>query len=174
MNTLKQTLTEQTTELKNQFIEDTKLFAYREFNRMKKVLGMTEEQRLDYFGIPWEYKKYHYSGDDLHISIKNYNKSYYSFRDKIDKYHKIINSAYKAFEDKEVHKAVLHYLCSVDKLVYRLEQKGLINGSPFNVTTAKIGINLEITITHDNQITKAKTIYAAGEINCPHYRYLVK
>ena len=77
------------------------------------------------------------------------------------------------FITKSVLKAEQHYEESIEKLAYRIQQKNL-NVSNLKVTSVFLGVNLDLEITDGIQKVTAKTILAWGEINRPHYRYLVK
>jgi hypothetical protein len=52
-------------------------------------------------------------------------------------------------------------------------KKGL-NEENLKVVTSHIGININTTISDGDKTVKAWTIIAEGEIQKPHYRYLVK
>lgn len=66
-----------------------------------------------------------------------------------------------------------HYEQSIEKLAFRIAQKGL-NQESLTVTTSHIGVNIETTLTDGIKTVRAFTIIASGEIQKPHYRYLVK
>ena len=77
------------------------------------------------------------------------------------------------FITKSVEKAEQHYEESIEKLAYRIQQKDL-NVSNLKVISVFLGVNLDLTITDGEKTVTANTILAWGEINKPHYRYLVK
>lgn len=77
------------------------------------------------------------------------------------------------FVSKSVAKAEQHYKDSIEKLAYRIQEKGLKLES-LKVSSVFLGVNLDLTITDGTKAVTAKTILAWGEINRPHYRYLVK
>lgn len=77
------------------------------------------------------------------------------------------------FITKSVLKAEQHYEESIEKLAYRIQQKNL-NVSNLKVKSVFLGVNLDLVITDGTQKVTANTILAWGEINRPHYRYLVK
>jgi len=75
---------------------------------------------------------------------------------------------------KRARKAALaHYENSINKLAARIEKKGL-NINKLTTVTAHVEANIETTLTDGEQTVRAFTILAWGEINRPHYRYLVK
>ena len=73
----------------------------------------------------------------------------------------------------EEKKAELHYEGSIVKLANRIEKKGLII-EKLVVETSHIGVNINTTLTDGEKTVRAFTIIASGEIQRPHYRYLVK
>lgn len=69
--------------------------------------------------------------------------------------------------------AELHYEKSIAKLAARIEEKGL-DQSNLKTVTAHVGVNIETTLTDGEKTVRAFTIIASGEIQRPHYRYLIK
>ena len=67
-----------------------------------------------------------------------------------------------------------HYHSSIDKLLLRLNKKGITEETKINIINGSVGINMNLMIEHDGKITRAWTIVAEGEVNITHYRYLVK
>jgi hypothetical protein len=94
----------------------------------------------------------------------------YSFRNKV---YNARNTGKDKYIAKEIKKAVLHYENSIVKLAYRIEKKGL-NLDKITVKTSHIGVNINTWITDGEQTVHAYTIIASGEIQRPHYRYLIK
>jgi hypothetical protein len=74
---------------------------------------------------------------------------------------------------KRLKMAEIHYQNSIEKLANRILQKGLIENLIL-FKTAKIGANIECQITDGTKTVKCWTITAWGEIQRPHYRFLVK
>ena len=77
------------------------------------------------------------------------------------------------FVPKMLKEAELHYQNSIEKLAFRIEEKGL-NQNNITIKTSHIGVNINTTLTDGNKIVKAFTIIASGPIQRPHYRYLIK
>ena len=77
------------------------------------------------------------------------------------------------FIEKSVKNAELHFESSLDKLISRIESKGL-NMNNISIRHCKVYVNIEIVITDGVKTVRAFTIIAEGEIQRPHYRYLVK
>lgn len=73
----------------------------------------------------------------------------------------------------EIKKANDHYESSLLKLAFRIEQKGL-NIESMKAISGRVGVNIEITLSDNVKTVKAWTIIAEGEIQRPHYRYLIK
>ena len=71
-----------------------------------------------------------------------------------------------------VGNAISHYEDSIAKLAARIEAKGL-NVSNLKVKTSHIGVNIETVLTDGSKTVKAFTIIAEGQVQRPHYRYLV-
>ena len=70
-------------------------------------------------------------------------------------------------------KAEQHYQASILKLADRIQKKGLVVDE-IKVQTAHVGLNINTTLTDGQKTVRAFTIIAEGEIQRPHYRYLVK
>ena len=77
------------------------------------------------------------------------------------------------FITRSIQDAEKHYKQSIEKLANKIETKNL-NVSDLKVTSVFLGVNLDLTITDGEKKVTANTILAWGEINRPHYRYLVK
>lgn len=155
MKALIETLTEQTQQLKNDFIAKSKEWAAKDFASL----------------VEW---------------AENYSAGKYGFGDASKKYHNlpscVINHAnythhgknpMQMYVDQAVKNAEAHYINSIAKLAARIEKKGL-NESTLKIETAYVGVNVETTLTDGVKTVKAWTIIAEGEIQRPHYRYLIK
>lgn len=77
------------------------------------------------------------------------------------------------FVDRSIEKAKQHYEYSIEKLALRIEKKEL-NENKLKVVTSHIGVNINTTITDGDKTVNAFTILAYGEVQKPHYRYLIK
>ena len=73
----------------------------------------------------------------------------------------------------QVKAAKKHYANSIVKLAQRIEKKDL-NQDKLELSTSYIDLNICTTITDGEKEVRAYTIIACGEIQKPHYRYLVK
>jgi hypothetical protein len=88
----------------------------------------------------------------------------------------ILSIGYEKFLENEIKYANEHYNSSINKLVDRLQNKGIsVCYNNFKIEYSSLGVNFEMTIKHeDGTITRAYTIIAEGPIQRPHYRFLVK
>jgi hypothetical protein len=87
--------------------------------------------------------------------------------------HSIIQSGVEKFVEKQVKEAGEHYESSILKLSAKIEKKGL-NIENLEVKSGRVGVNFETTLTDGEKIVRAFTIVASGDIQKPHYRYLIK
>ena len=75
--------------------------------------------------------------------------------------------------EREEKKGRVHYENSLNKLVDRIMKKNL-DWTNIKIENGSVGVNINITITDGEQTVRAWTIIAEGEIQRPHYRYLIK
>lgn len=144
-------LIDQTNMLLVEFLEKTEKYAKASFDKALTESKLTYQESIE-----------KYKNIKKALSIKNEALS-------------IINKGYDKYLAEELYYAKVHYYQSINKLTYRLYDKGIVESKDFTIITSKIGQNIETTIVDKNgKITKAWTIIASGEIQQPHYRYLVK
>jgi hypothetical protein len=172
-------LTEKTQDLKVKFIEQTKKHARHKFDHAVKRNGWSEEEWYDAYGVQYEWKESPYGHDRgkkylRPLPSEYHGKKLYRLRDAKDEVRRVVNDGYEKLEAKEVKLAENHYRDSILKLAERLNRKGIVDGSHFEISKAWVGVNLNLTIKHGDSTTKAWTIIAEGVIQRPHYRYLVK
>jgi len=149
---LKEELILKTQDLKNEFLLKTEDWAKSDFNRIVKLR------------------------DDYYVATSSTNgKNWYWQTQKFlhSKGYSIIQRGLETFIRKEKEKAEMHYYYSIAKLAFRIQEKGL-NLQNITVNYAKIGVNINIEITDGMKTVRAFTIVASGDIQRPHYRYLVK
>lgn len=149
MNTLTQTLKQKTESLKAQYVEMTKEWAANDFARLRQ------------FAADYKAGKFGFNGEE--------SKTYH----KLPAY--IINPFGNVEQhiQKMVKVANEHYQDSIEKLAVRIQAKGL-NQDTLQVVTSHIGVNIETIITDGSKTVTAFTIIAEGQIQRPHYRYLIK
>lgn len=133
--------------LKYQYVEFNEKFAENEFSRIKKWI---EDYRTDKIDRAKNMKKY-------------WNLPSYLLTDQTPENH--IEKARKFACD--------HYHNSILKLAIRVEKYGL-NVEKLVVTASHIGVNLDCTLTDGQKTIRAFTIVASGDVQRPHYRFLIK
>lgn len=148
MKGLREILEEQTKTLKVQYLEMTELWAAKEFDRLREWVKGYREGKWGYMEASRRYYRLPYE------IVNPYGKK-------------------EVFVNKAVKRAEEHYENSLDKLVDRLEKKGL-NQETLTVQTSHIGVNINTTLTDGVKTVRAFTIVAGGPVQRPHYRYLIK
>ena len=148
MKNIIEVLKKETESLKVQYLEMTEKWAVKEFENLRRWASDYRDGKLGFDAA----------------SRKYYSLPYY-----------IVNSNGKVEHhvEKMVKNAIKHYEFSIEKLAARIEKKGL-NQEILKVVTSHIGVNIETTLTDGNKTVRAFTIIAEGEIQRPHYRYLIK
>ena len=154
MDTLIEILKAQTQTLKSQYINKIKDWAEKEFDDISKADYVRfDEVRNKYFKQKFGKTKNEDNKINTNLNILNLGKD--------------------IFVNKQIKSAELHYESSILKLASRIMKKQL-DTENLNVVTSHIGININTTITDGVKTVNAYTIVAEGEIQKPHYRYLVK
>lgn len=167
-------LYKETESLRLQFISKTEEYAKKYYDICIVRSKWFEVEWCVYFGInprrvnvatPGEFLSY----PDGFYGTKNY-KTQKRLQSDI---HRILNLGLDRYITKEIQNAENHYKSSIDKLADRILKKDL-DISKLQVLTSHIGININTMLTDGNKTVNAYTIIAEGEIQQPHYRYLVK
>lgn len=174
MGLLEEKLLNLTEEFKNDYLKRVADWAIDQRNQLIKMTSFSQKQWCELLGIESEKKKM-YDGTEVYGFPRGF------FNQKISrKYDTMRKNAYKAkalseeeFVNKEVQKAEAHYLSSIAKMAERIESKGL-DVSKLEVEYARLGVNFEAVITDGIKKVRAFTIVASGEVQRPHYRYLIK
>lgn len=169
MTNLVSILTAETQSLKEQYIEFTQEWAASDF--VKK----TEWVKEYYVFMDTKYKNKEYMAANACYYNPEYREEYLAnYRDQFDKMPKeILSGDVEKYIEKQVENAKKHYAASILKLAARVQSKGL-NQDKLRATTSHIGVNIDTILTDGEKSVKAFTILAHGEINRPHYRYLIK
>jgi ribosome-binding ATPase YchF (GTP1/OBG family) len=147
--TLTEKLTIETQELKKAYIEKTIIWAKDDFQSIKQAVSdhkYTTEGTKEWWAMERKMEK-------LPLCF---------WRNDIDTWIEI-----------QVESAKKHYANSIVKLAQRIEKKDL-NQDKLELTTSYMDLNISTTITDGEKKVRAYTIIACGEIQKPHYRYLVK
>ena len=156
MKNLIDILTTETQSLKEQYIQFTSEWANQEFYRLKQWIK-------DY--CVWERENCR----KKEMRNEYFKKQKISWSIPRDVYENKIEQ----FVEKQIKNAEEHYTQSIAKLALRIEQKQL-NINNLKAVTSHIGMNIDTTLTDGEKVVRAFTIIANGEINRPHYRYLIK
>lgn len=151
MKALIEKLKKETEALKAEYLEKTQSWAQQQLIR-------NQQRAAAYHGMKREQifaNKNFYYGEQKFV----HNTPQWHFTNEF------ISRSIKAAED--------HYEGAIEKLADRVIKKGM-NPKAVKITSAKVGINLETTISDGEQTVRAYTIVASGPVQRPHYRYLVK
>ena len=182
MNLVKE-LKNQTEELKNKFIEEMVIFAKNEFSKISELFDLDEFQ----LGQTLGFESYMRTENVCPIMFPNGIKEFNYINGipfcghvqskKLDELKRKVNRAKKigieGFITNEIDSAKKHYDSSIVKLAQRIERKGL-DLNNIKMETSFIDVNIETTITDGVKFVTAHTIVASGQIQRPHYRYLIK
>ena len=175
METLINILLKETETLKIQYINSTTEWADKYYNLCVKRSYWKEEQWCEYFGITPELHNptlptIAFLGFPIGFYNKKESKEYLCMKNELKSMMKLGNELY-VFKEKQ--KAEKHYMDSIKKLAFRIQEKGMVE-TDIKTVSSHIGVNFNTTITDGIKTIKAFTVLAHGEINRPHYRYLVK
>ena len=174
MKTLINLLTTETNDLRIQYFSKTKEWAIKNHTTAKIMVRWNDEEWCNYLGITPESKNNYKNEPVLGFPKGFYNTS--RSKDYRNKYNSVQNiCGYELHEyiTKELKYAQLHYEQSIAKLASRIIKKGL-NIENIKVKNNSLGVNINTEITDGVLTVKAWTIIAEGEIQRPHYRYLIK
>ena len=163
---LVQALRTETEEIKNSYIAQISDWARQEFEKAMKI-------NEDYL----KQKKYYINSglNELFGGVKEEpTAEFYQARNfLLEKGYSIIKTGLQKFVEKQVKQAENHYESSILKLSIKIQKKGL-NIEKLQVKSGMVGVNFETTLTDGEKIVRAFTIVASGDIQKPHYRYLIK
>lgn len=174
MSKLIEILKKETESLKEQYVQKTREWAAKYHAMLTDRATWNEVDWCNFMGLTPEMKNPGTSMQFLGFPKGFYNtresREYSRLRNEIRTIGKMFVEDY---QDKEEKKAIKHYEQSIQKLALRIEAKGL-NQDQIKATTSHIGVNIDTTLTDGNKSVRAFTIIASGEIQKPHYRYLIK
>jgi len=168
-------LKKETKSLKVQYLKFTKEYAKSEFEYQETLKMMQYYERVKFLGYELIEVTDKYNGR----ITQRFNDEHYRNGDNqrltrsIDKMNKIVSMGLSKYIEKMEENAILHYEDSIIKLATRIEKKEL-NKSNLTVKTSHVGVNIETTLTDGIKTVRAFTIIASGEVQKPHYRYLIK
>lgn len=174
MNKLTTLLKEETQSLKEQYIEKTIEWATRTYQFSVEQSKWNEEKWANYLGVPTRIANQGFPGEFVTFHSGFWNTKMSTTYSRLKKQALIIKKlGLDELIKKEVRSANLHYDISIDKLAERIEKKKL-NQDNIHLSTSHIDVNIETIITDGDKTVRAFTIIAEGDVQRPHYRYLVK
>jgi len=165
MNDLINNLKEQTQDLKAEYIKQTAIWAAEQV--VRNIERKEAYYKLDRGNI--EENKARRARGEGSTPIS----------DKYWKEQKWVYTAHRRMFDAELYVpfaekgAEVHYTNTIEKLALRLVKKGL-DSTKAVVTNASIDSNLECQVTDGEVTVRCWTIIASGQVQRPHYRYLIK
>lgn len=160
----------ETEPLKEIFIKKTVEWANNNYGRMAKMSYWTQRDWCEYFGLTPQINK---------NNVYLFPNGFYNTKDSkthsrmCGEIRRILSKGLDEYVKSEVTKAEQHYENSILKLTDRLLKKGL-DIDKIEILTSSVGVNIDTTLTDGNKTVRAYTIVAEGEIQRPHYRYLIK
>lgn len=164
----------ETQSLKNQYIERRITWAEKYFGTCTERKKWNEEKWAEYLGVNTSI-----ANAGTNMEFVTFYKGFHNSRESVRYQNlrteslKIVAGGLEKFLLQEKQKALAHYQNSVLKLAERIAKKGL-DISNITVQTSHIGVNINTVLTDGQKTVKAFTIIAEGEVQCPHYRYLIK
>lgn len=175
MKNLIEILRQETKSLKEQYVEKTKEWASKKFDNLHEKSKYKDAQWCEYFGLVPVLRNVNspsmqFMGFPNGFYNSKHAKTYQNIKTEISK---AMNMGKEKYISESQLKAERHYDYSIEKLAYRIDKKGLDQNN-LTVKTSHIGVNIETTLTDGKKTVRAFTIIASGEIQCPHYRYLIK
>lgn len=171
---LVQLLTKETQSLKVQYVQKCIEWATVKYETLIKRSKWRDLQWCEYYGL-----EPRLANPGTSMEFKTFPNGFYNTRtsrtyERERNECKNVAKMDKADYLKQTEKnAIRHYTDSIEKLAYRISQKGL-DESNIKLHTTHIGVNIETTITDGHKTVRAWTIIASGVIQQPHYRYLIK
>jgi hypothetical protein len=159
-----------TQELKTAYFEATDKYASKSFEDLKRRLARPSEDWYTEYKVKTSIKK-DCMGKDY--TSFEHNRNYYKMKAAYDRLRKQVIKGYEAYHKKLMEQAHDHYEDSLVKLAHRIKAKGL-NEDTLTVHGGRMGQNIETIISDGTKSVRAFTIHAGGDIQRPHYRYLVK
>ncbi len=159
MQTLTSILTEQTQDLKKEYLAQTAIWAVSRFEAILKMKELAK-RCAEFKQMTSDVKEEYYAAMKFLYKQGGFT---------------IIDGGLERFQEGEVKKAEVHYADSIAKLAGRLEAKGIAVEDIQEIVSGRPSSgNFETTIRTSKGTVRAWTIIASGPIQRPHYRYLVK
>lgn len=159
----------QTADLKERFLVQVNEWANNEFRNIEQA---TAKPRRSY-GSFFEHLTPEERRNSWATRTADAHRAHRSYENARDAAERIVRNGRAAYVAKMEKHAVDSYESACFKLAARIEKKGL-NTDAITIKRAEIGVNIETTFTDGVQTVRAFTIIASGDVQKPHYRYLVK
>ena len=153
-------LTEQLKDFKADYLKRVLEYSAQEHQSIKKKYSEM---------LRWTFNEKTMSENEILVSVGEYYKG----KKWIDKNWKEIHMDEKTFGHVSIYRAEIHFKKSVEKLAFRMIEKGL-NPAITNVVVDYVGANLNCVVSDGEKQVKAQTILAGGPVQKPHFRYLIK
>jgi hypothetical protein len=175
MQKLIEILLKETASLKSQYLEMTQQWSEIEFARVQKMREYKTADWCAHFGIEARVEIDKYTNKER----VSFPKGFYNTKRSVTlqnlqtKVYSITNKGLQKYTEDCLKEAEYHYNNSINKLALRIEKKAL-NIDLLKTLTSHVGVNIETTLTDGQKTVRAFTIIASGEVQKPHYRYLIK
>jgi hypothetical protein len=166
---LTERIKEQTADLKVEFLAQTRIWANAEFTQIESVVATPRKS----YGSFFEHLSPEERRNAWATRTADAHRAHRSYETARDAAERIVRNGLDAFVARAEKMAVDGYDAACAKLAVRIIKKGL-NADAIEITTARVGVNIETTFTDGNKSVRAFTIVASGAVQKPHYRYLVK
>ena len=166
-------LKSETESLRVQYLEKNKEWALAFYEKCKERSSWFEVEWCRFIGIEPQIKN-----PNTNRAFLGYPKGFHNTKSarELDRYQmeirRTLSRTIEQHIEKELKYAQMHYESSIEKLADRIQKKGL-DQEKITVQTSHIGVNINTTLTDGIKSVRAFTIIAEGEIQRPHYRYLV-
>ena len=158
--------------LRDIYVAQCREWAKKDFNKALEMAAWSYEKWKELYGVPTGYNERVLQPDGTRITKPAITLSKQGHR--LRQAAAVTVSKGLDYSVVQAEKfANLHFENSTEKLASRILKKGLVEEG-ISITSSKIGVNIEAVITDGNKTVRAWTIIAEGEIQKPHYRYLVK
>lgn len=175
MSKLVEKLQAETQSFRAVYLEEIENWSRREFDVAKERSSWGTVEWCEYLGVEARHVQ-HRCFKEIQIWFPDnfYNTKLSRVYDREEsKVRRITQMGVDKYVAKEQKNAEIHFQNSLLKLADRITKKGL-NEKSLSVMSAHVHVNLEITITDGSKTVRAFTIIASGEVQRPHYRYLIK
>lgn len=176
MKNLVSKLRQETEALKLEYVERVKVWAANEFDYLSKVAKWGVLEWCQYFRIEPRVENSLATGGK---PATFYPKDFYNTKDSKTQFllqrkaYAALRAGKEALIASAVKMAENHYEAATLKLADRIKAKGL-NVEAVEVGAGRVGVNMEVHVSDGTKSVRAFTIVASGEVQKPHYRYLIK